>query len=90
MQTCIMSILRDAREGVNLTREELARLAQTSTSTIARMELSRHIPSGATVARIAAVLDISASDLLTPATPAAPSSATPADGGAPFVSGDAA
>jgi transcriptional regulator with XRE-family HTH domain len=61
--------LRAGRESAGLTREELARLAGTSTSTIARMELNGHIPSGATVARIAAVLGIPADALLSLPTP---------------------
>jgi len=66
MQDSYMSILRDERERAELTREELARRAETSTSTVARMELGGHIPSGATVARIAAVLHIPADALLAP------------------------
>lgn len=63
---CHMSILRYERERVGLSRERLAREADTSTSTITRMELNGHIPSGATVARIAAVLNIPADALLSP------------------------
>ena len=67
-----MSILRDARERIGISRELLAREASTSTSTLTRMEREGHIPSGATVARIAAVLGITADTLLSPSTPIAP------------------
>lgn len=79
-QYCHMSKLREAREAAGLTREELGRRAATSTSTVTRMELKGHMPNGATVARIASVLDISPVLLLTPAD--APPSSPPGDGGA--------
>ena len=66
-----MSNLRTAREAAGLTREELARRANTSTSTIARMELKGHLPSGAAIAKIASVLGIQATELLTEAADAA-------------------
>ena len=62
-----MSILRDERERLGISRELLARKASTSTSTITRMEREGHIPNGATVSRIALALDIPIDALLTPA-----------------------
>lgn len=59
-----MPTLREARERHGLTREELARRAGTSTSTVARMELAGHIPNGATIARLAAVLDVPMGDII--------------------------
>jgi len=69
MHYCIMSNLRTAREAAGLTREELARRAETSTSTIARMELQGHTPGGRVIANISAALDISPAQLL-PVVPA--------------------
>jgi len=61
-----MSTLRYAREDAGLSRERLARLAETSTSTITRMEREDHIPNAATVVRIASVLGTTAESLLSP------------------------
>jgi XRE family transcriptional regulator, fatty acid utilization regulator len=57
-------LVRDRREAVDLTRKELARRVGTSTSTIARLELSDHAPRVRTLTAIAAALDIPLSDLM--------------------------
>lgn len=59
-----MSILRSAREALGLTREELARRARTSTSTVARIELNGHLPNSGTIRRLADVLNLSADELI--------------------------
>lgn len=59
-----MSKLRDAREAAGLTREQLATQAQTSISTVARMELSNHTPSFRTLEAIAAVLGIPVTEIV--------------------------
>lgn len=56
--------LRNAREAAGLTREQLALKAGTSTSTIARIELDGHIPSGVTLIGISDALDITLDSLL--------------------------
>ncbi|WP_390623417.1 helix-turn-helix domain-containing protein [Subtercola endophyticus] len=81
--------LRSAREQIGLTREELARQAKTSTSTIARMELNGHVPNGTTLVRIAAVLGLSA-DTILPTTPNVAASPSGLTSGVSFVSSDAA
>lgn len=70
MYDCHMANLRRGervrcqREALHLTREQLALRAQTSTSTIARLELNDQLPRAATLAAIAAVLDMSLDQLL--------------------------
>lgn len=59
-----MSKLRQAREAAGLTREELARQAMTSTSTIARIELNGHLPNAMTMAAIARALGTTVDSLL--------------------------
>jgi len=72
-----MSKLRTEREASGLTREQLALKAETSTSTITRMELSGHIPSAVAVARIAKVLNVP-TDYLLPLTTRSADAPTPA------------
>lgn len=56
--------VRERREAMQLTRGELARLAATSTSTVARLELTGHVPNPKALRRIAQVLDLSLDALL--------------------------
>lgn len=56
--------LRRAREAANLSREVLAVRAGVSSSTVARIELGGYLPRLGTLSRIAEVLNISVSDLL--------------------------
>lgn len=62
--------MRDARERAGLTREEAARLAQVSTSTLARLELADRLPNAMALARIAAQVGVPVADLF-PTTDAA-------------------
>jgi len=78
-----MSKLRTEREAAGLTREQLALKAETSTSTITRMELSGHIPSALAVARIAKVLNVPTDYLLPPTTPAPAGTHSPGAGVSP-------
>lgn len=59
-----MSNLRSAREAAGISREKLAQLSETSTSTIARIELQGHVPNGATMVRLAAALGVTVDSLL--------------------------
>lgn len=83
-----MTNLRNAREQAGLTREELARRAGTSTSTVARMELAGHVPNGATIVRLSAVLGVPV-DVLIPQTAPVSTSPEAVEAGV-SVSGDAA
>lgn len=55
--------MRDARERAGLTREEAARLAGVSTSTLARLELNDRLPNAGALARIAARVGVPVADL---------------------------
>lgn len=57
-------LIRAAREREGLTREELARQAEVSTSTVGRLELRDQLPNTLALARIAARLGIPVNDLL--------------------------
>jgi transcriptional regulator with XRE-family HTH domain len=57
-------VIRSAREAAGLTREELAREAQVSTSTVARLELRDRLPNALALARIAARVGVPISSLL--------------------------
>lgn len=57
-------LVRAARERADLTREELARDAQVSTSTIARLELKDRLPNALALARIAGRVGVPVTDLL--------------------------
>lgn len=57
-------LVRAARERADLTREELAREAQVSTSTIARLELKDRLPNALALARIAGRVGVPVTDLL--------------------------
>lgn len=61
-------LIRTARERANLTREELARKAQVSTSTVARLELNDRLPNALALARIAGRVGVPVAELL-PADP---------------------
>ncbi len=61
-----VSRLRLARESQGLTREELARRAGTSTSTITRAENDRRFPKTVTMQAVAAVLNKSLDEILEP------------------------
>lgn len=56
--------VRRAREAAEISREHLARQVDTSLATITRLEREDHLPHVRTLARIAAVLDLSLDDLL--------------------------
>lgn len=56
--------VRSRREAVGLTREQLALKANTSTSTVERLERQDRIPNALAAARIASALDLSLDDLL--------------------------
>lgn len=56
--------VRRRREELGLTREQLAAESQTSTSTIARLELQGHMPNARTLARIASVIQLPVDALL--------------------------
>ncbi len=56
--------VRAAREAAGLTREEFAREVDSSTSTIARLELQGHVPNVVTLALIAQFMGITVDDLL--------------------------
>lgn len=53
------NLVRSRREALGLSREEFARQAGTSTSTIARLELNNHLPSVRVLAAIASLADVS-------------------------------
>lgn len=55
--------LRERRTDAGLSREKLARLADTSTSTIVRIEAG-HVPGAALLGRIARALGVSVDELL--------------------------
>jgi transcriptional regulator with XRE-family HTH domain len=59
-----MSKLRSAREAAGLTREQLAYEARTSVSTIARIELSGHLPNFRILDAIARVLNVAVTDIV--------------------------
>jgi transcriptional regulator with XRE-family HTH domain len=69
-------VIRAARERAELTREELAREAQVSTSTVARLELKDRLPNALALARIAARVGVPVSALL-PKSPERVSSSEP-------------
>lgn len=56
--------LRSIREVFGLTREQLALRAGISTSTVTRMELNGHIPSGMALIAISRALEISLDSLV--------------------------
>lgn len=60
-------VIRAAREELDLTREELARDAQVSTSTVARLELNNRLPNALALARISTRVGVPLADLLTAA-----------------------
>lgn len=57
------SRVRSGREGLGLTREEFARVVGTSSTTIARLELTGHRPNVEVVLAIARLLDTTVEDL---------------------------
>lgn len=67
------SRVRTRREEKGLTREDAAREAGMSTATLARIELNDHVPNARALGRLAELLDLPLSDLVSsaPAEPAA-------------------
>lgn len=60
--------VRERREELGLSREQLAQTSKLSTSTIARLELSGKLPNAAGLIRISRALDISLDELVERAT----------------------
>lgn len=58
------NLVRDRRLAKDLTREQLASKAGTSTSTVTRLEREDHVPLASTLVEIAKVLDVSVDDLM--------------------------
>lgn len=58
------NLVRTRRETLGLTRVQLALKADTSISTIDRLELQDHIPNALTLASIAGALDITVDEIL--------------------------
>jgi transcriptional regulator with XRE-family HTH domain len=73
IESTTQTTVRARREAIGLTREELARRADTSTSTVARIELEGHLPNVSAMVRIAQVLGSTVESLLSsPASEATP------------------
>jgi transcriptional regulator with XRE-family HTH domain len=64
MSTTFGTLLRETREGQNLTRTELAKAAQVSKATVTRLEQGVRTPSLGMVRRLATALNIMPSTLL--------------------------
>lgn len=67
-------IARSRREELGLTREQLARTADVSTSTVTRLELNDHLPGPASLLRLARALDVSIERVIDSSTIANPAS----------------
>lgn len=62
--TSIGAVVRQRREELNLSRSQLARLADVSVSTLDRLELHGQVPSVCRLASIATALDLPLSELV--------------------------